>query len=982
MNVYFNPRFIFLILLLISAPCGIRAEELAKQTLTAAPSYLLIKEKPGVTKALDAFLKSANIVTLYSFAEAQPIRILEIPGATKTGEVLVMLETTGLIATSAVDITAGNSSLSLLMKNINAPKSTAVVSPQDSVEQGISVLLQMKPGLSLADSAAIHAAVGAKFLRAFGEAGQYQVVEINSGVQGFHQMVSYLDNAMVQSALPALAQTADMFKGLALDRMLVKFEEGTTPADIASFRTSVGAESVQPIYPGSDTYRVRAQKGASATELYLKIKGSDKVSEVEPVVTRQSHAVPNDPLFTDGSVWGLFNNGRNGGVVGVDMNAELGWDVTTDATGLVVAIIDSGIHVNHEDLRANLWVNGDEIPGDGIDNDRNGYIDDVNGMNAEDGNGSIDDTGGHGTNVAGCVAALGNNGLGVVGVAWRAKLMICKFGDFDNDIPSENILACMDYAIKNGANIINCSFGGTTRTAAEFAKIKEARDAGILVIVSAGNSGRFFDNGNSDRRPLYPANYALDNIVSVGSINRTGAVSDFSNYGTCVSISAPGEEIVTTANSDVEGLKYEQTDGTSFAAPYVAGVAALVKSKFPGEGYLKDIERLLTRARELNTISPTGNATRSIPNISSAVRGSLSGTNPAVIFNGTQGIPLFIPDATAGVIGTASAPITISTTGVIQSLRLSLVVSHTYPSDLYMELTSPSGKKFTFTANNNNAGPGLPFEFDRFPIPYFTGEDAAGVWTLTMNDFVGGDFGSVTRWSLEVATYTTPPGPGSFAVTSSLECSEPGSANVEVFRSGGAVGTATVEYATRSGSAVAGTDFEATQGVLVFEDGETKKSITVQVLNDDEIEGQEEFYFDLSSATGGSLGGTKTCTIVIPKNDLGFFNFSAATFPVREGEGMVTITVNRDSYTDTPAAVYFSTSAGSATPGTAFAGGDYTPVQGWLLFPAGCKSQSFTVPISNEGETEMPETFQVNLSAPTRSASLGIMVPAIVEISD
>ena len=306
------------------------------------------------------------------------------------------------------------------------------------------------------------------------------------------------------------------------------------------------------------------------------------VALVEPngLVTAAA-SEPDDPRFQDGSLWGLSNRGLYGGLAGADIDAPAAWEVTTGEADMVVAIIDGGVDISHPDLSPNVWRNPGEIPGNGIDDDGNGFIDDVHGWDFRDRDASVFDAGdnNHGTQVAGIIAARGNNGLGVVGVSWNSQIMPLKFigsggGSTADAITALNYMTMMR---QRGVNlrVANLSWGSGDSSWLLERAIAAAGGAGILVVASAGNAGVNQDTAWS---PNYPSSFSSANILAVAATdNRDRLVSD-SNYGlTRVDLGAPGFGILST----VPGRTYAANSGTSFAAPFVSGVAALAVSVNP-----------------------------------------------------------------------------------------------------------------------------------------------------------------------------------------------------------------------------------------------------------------------------------------------------------------------------------------------------------------------------------------------------------------
>lgn len=317
------------------------------------------------------------------------------------------------------------------------------------------------------------------------------------------------------------------------------------------------------------------------------LKASGLFEYVEPDYLVRPLLVPNDAAFRDGRLWGLQNLGQDGGLPGADISAPAAWDLTTGSTNVIVAVIDTGIRYSHRDLTNQMWKNPLEIPGNNLDDDNNGYVDDVFGIDATTDAGDPMDTDDHGTHVAGTIGAAANDGNPHVGVAWKVRLMACKFiGDVGFGSTSDAI-ECIDYAVAHGAKILNNSWGGGGFSQALFDSIRRARDAGVLFVAAAGNDGT-----DNDQFPHYPSNYQLDNILSVAALDRTDRLAYFSNFGLeTVHLGAPGVEIFSSVSANDRA--YDFFDGTSMAAPHVSGVAALVWSLYPEADMDEVRDRLL-----------------------------------------------------------------------------------------------------------------------------------------------------------------------------------------------------------------------------------------------------------------------------------------------------------------------------------------------------------------------------------------------------
>lgn len=315
---------------------------------------------------------------------------------------------------------------------------------------------------------------------------------------------------------------------------------------------------------------------------------------VEPDYLVAACLTPTDLAFTDGSLWGLKNTGQNGGVAGADIAAPAAWDLTTGSTNVIVAVIDTGIRYTHRDLAAQMWRNPGESGGgketNGKDDDNDGYVDNVFGINAITGSGNPMDDNDHGTHCAGTIGAAANDGNPHVGVNWRVRLMACKFLPAAGGGSTSDAITCIDFAVSKGVKILNNSWGGGGFSQALYDSINAARAQGVLFVAAAGNAA-----SDNDADDFYPANYNLDNIVSVAALTRNDQLASFSNYGQkSVDLGAPGETIFSsTATSDTS---YENFSGTSMAAPHVAGVAGLILSRFPAADLSELRERILLGA--------------------------------------------------------------------------------------------------------------------------------------------------------------------------------------------------------------------------------------------------------------------------------------------------------------------------------------------------------------------------------------------------
>ncbi|MDP8202909.1 MAG: S8 family serine peptidase, partial [Candidatus Tenebribacter mawsonii] len=307
------------------------------------------------------------------------------------------------------------------------------------------------------------------------------------------------------------------------------------------------------------------------------------VEYAEPNYILRADIIPNDPSF--GDQWALNNTGQNDGTPDADIDAPESWDITTGDTNIVVGVIDSGIDYEHEDLEDNIWTNWDEIPDNGIDDDNNGYIDDIHGWDFYNNDDDPMDDFGHGTHVAGTIGAVSNNGIGVTGVAWDVRMMALKFLGSDGSGPTSGAVSAIIYGTANGVKLTNNSWGGGEYSQTLYDAIASADTAGILFIASAGNDAK-----DNDANPTYPSCYDLENIISIASTDRNDSLSTFSNWGlSTVDIAAPGSSILSTEPNNQYGYK----SGTSMAAPNVSGGIVLAWAQFPGFSSHQIIHQIL-----------------------------------------------------------------------------------------------------------------------------------------------------------------------------------------------------------------------------------------------------------------------------------------------------------------------------------------------------------------------------------------------------
>ncbi len=340
--------------------------------------------------------------------------------------------------------------------------------------------------------------------------------------------------------------------------------------------------------PGLVKVQVPAGEEEQVANLYLDEEG---VEYAEPNYTYYPHVTPNDPFYPQ--MWGLEN-----------VNAPQAWDYDTGQSNLRVGVVDTGTYFTHPDLAGNLWNNTGEVI-NGVDDDGNGYIDDVRGWNVRSDNNNIwpdttcsDDS--HGTHVAGTIGAVSNNGMGVAGLMWDVSIVTVNAGVRNpntgrcgiNDTPD-----ALEYVLTTGCFVSNHSYGGSNYSQSMYDMIDTAKGSGHIFVSSAGNGGGDNVGDNNDILPQYPASYDLSNIISVAAIDVNDDRAEFSNYGlNSVDIGAPGVGICSTIDTNSYSCGW---DGTSMASPHVAGAIALMRAAHPGDSWQMRRDRIFVGARTI-----------------------------------------------------------------------------------------------------------------------------------------------------------------------------------------------------------------------------------------------------------------------------------------------------------------------------------------------------------------------------------------------
>lgn len=400
-------------------------------------------------------------------------------------------------------------------------------------------------------------------------------------------------------------------KNIKEGELIVKFKPGASEEMKDKIHDRHGSKKIRK-FRSLNIHHVKFKKGMSIEEAIAIYRAEPNVEYAEPNYLLTIQDIPNDSYFN--YLWNLYNTGQTGGTPGADIDASRAWGITNGSNTVVIAVIDTGIDYNHSDLFQNMWVNLAEYNGAaGADDDGNGYVDDVRGINTFDHVSDPMDDHGHGTHVAGTIGAVGNNSMGVSGVNWNVMIIPCKFLGSEGYGYTDGAIECLEYirALKEkGINIIatNNSWGGGGYSQALYDAIDAQRKSDILFIAAAGN-----DNIDNDQYDFYPAGYSLPNLLSVAATDPNDVKAWFSNFGRrTVHVGAPGTDIVSLRATGTDmysdgnhfippgdsSAQYYKASGTSMAAPHTTGLAALIKSQNQNRGWAEIKNLILSGAEE------------------------------------------------------------------------------------------------------------------------------------------------------------------------------------------------------------------------------------------------------------------------------------------------------------------------------------------------------------------------------------------------
>ncbi|KYG66739.1 subtilase [Bdellovibrio bacteriovorus] len=377
---------------------------------------------------------------------------------------------------------------------------------------------------------------------------------------------------------------------------IVKLKSPISSQSLSVLSTELGY--IKDVIPNQNIIVIKRPMFEIQSTVVKSLSEHPDVDIIEPNFIYRISKTPNDPML--GQLWGMKNIGqpdsqKKDGIAGMDINAEKAWDIQTGSRDVIVAVIDTGVDFNHPDLKDNMWTNEAELKGQaGVDDDGNGIVDDIYGasfVNANAPTGNPLDDHGHGTHCSGTIGAKGDDGKGIVGVAWNVRIMGVKFLSASGSGSLDGALKAIDYATSKGAKVLSNSWGGGGYSETLKQAIERSNAAGAIFVAAAGN-----ESNNNDSSPTYPATYDVPNVLSVAAVDNRGQIASFSNYGkTKVHVGAPGVNVY----SSVKGGTYDSWSGTSMAAPHVSGMAALLASNEPTLTGVQMKDRILATSRPI-----------------------------------------------------------------------------------------------------------------------------------------------------------------------------------------------------------------------------------------------------------------------------------------------------------------------------------------------------------------------------------------------
>ena len=765
------------------------------------------------------------------------------------------------------------------------------------------------------------------------------------------------------------------------DEILVQYSSGTNVQLRAQSRYNLNVQLKDEILSAE-----RLNMGDGAMELIKLPSGMSNqkaldwfsrqpgVVFAEPNYHVTASAVSNDTYYTNGQLWGMEGSdsptsvGPAGTTNVYGINAEAAWnDGQTGSKSIFVGIVDTGVQITHPDLVDNIWTNPYDAV-DGIDNDGNGFVDDIHGWDFVNNDNSVYDSvnDDHGTHVAGTIGGKGGNGAGVAGVNWNVTMISTKFLGTNGGTTADAVRAIdyiTDLKTRHGMDVVatNNSWGGGGYSAALHSAIIRAAKADILTIIAAGN-----DASNNDSVASYPSNTSTlvgtttttaasyEGVIAVASLDSSGAMSSFSNYGkTTVDIAAPGAGIMSSVPSNT----YASYSGTSMATPHVTGSVALLASKYPNATASQ------LRTAILATATPTTSVTGKVLtdgrlNVQAAL--NYSG------FNTTSTPPSLSIANVSKAEGNSGTSNMVFTVNLSQAAAADVTVSYATS-----DITATAGTDYVAASGT-------------VTIP-------AGSTTGTFNVVVNGDStvetdetlrvtlsGASSNATIGTATATgtitnddVAPVPSLSVANVSQAEGNSGTSNMvfTVTLSQAAASSVTVNYATSNLTATAGTDYVASSGTVTIPAGSTICTFNVVVNGDTTFESDETLRVTLSGASSNATIGTSTATGTITNDDvaplptLSIANVSKAEG--NSGTSNLVFTVTLSQAASAAVTVNYATSDVTATAGT-----DYVATSGTVTIPAGSTTGTFNVVVNGDSTVETDETLRVTLTSPSSNATI------------
>jgi subtilisin family serine protease len=451
-----------------------------------------------------------------------------------------------------------------------------------------------------------------------GESSVHTLTLSNTGEGYLTYNLSLTQTSTAPTEYPILTEIPDGV-GFRSDELIIKIAEGADRAEVALLRESLNATLKKTIEQlDIEVWNIPATDEPGLVDLIQELSANLSIGYAEPNYIQKAIGIPNDTRFD--YLWGMHNTGQTGGTADADIDAVEAWDTFTGSHDVVVAVIDTGVDYNHVDLVDNRWVNEGEIPSNGVDDDGNGFVDDVYGYDFRNSDGDPMDGHSHGTHCSGTIGGVGNNSTGVAGVSHAVRIMAVKFLSDSGSGSTSDAIDSIIYAVDNGAQILSNSWGSGGFSKGLEDAISYANDHNVLFVAAAGNDG-----SNNDRYPHYPSNYEVPNVLAVAATNHKDGKPSWSNYGlTSVDLGAPGVDTLST----VPGNGYSSKSGTSMAAPHVSGAAALLK------GYNPSLSALELKSILMESVDPVD----SMDGIT--VTGGRLNINNALMMAGTPWITL------------------------------------------------------------------------------------------------------------------------------------------------------------------------------------------------------------------------------------------------------------------------------------------------------------------------------------------------------